>query len=216
MSAAPEARRPVARVLPPAWRAAAMTMLVFTAVLYLAEVVDVASGNRLDAEGAIQPHSVDGLLGILTAPLLHSGWAHLIGNTVPFLVFGFLAMAGGFVQWFMVTATVWVASGLGVWLFSTNATIGVSGVIFGWFVFLLVRGFFVRSFGQIALAVALFVIYGSLLWGVLPSDPMISWQAHLFGALGGLLAGYLVGRADRPTRAVPPADPFAGGVTRRI
>ncbi len=198
-----------------------MTMLLFTAVLYLAEAIDVTSGNRLDAEGVIYPHTVDGLSGILTAPLLHGSWAHLLGNTIPFLVFGFLAMAGGFAQWAAVTAVVWVASGLGVWLFAANPTLGVSGVIFGWFVFLLVRGFFVRSFGQIALAVVLFVVWGGLLWGVLPSDPLVSWQAHLFGALGGLLAGYLVGRADRPARTAGPTSPqgdrrSGGGTTRRI
>jgi membrane associated rhomboid family serine protease len=191
-------------------------MLLFTAVLYLAEAVDVTSGNRLDAEGMIYPQTVDGLSGILTAPLLHGSWAHLLGNTIPFLVFGFLAMAGGFVQWFAVTAVVWLASGVGVWLFSANPTLGVSGVIFGWFVFLLVRGFFVRSFGQIALAVVLFLIWGGLLWGVLPSDPLISWQAHLFGAIGGLLGGYLVGRADRPPRPAVGGGPLGGGVTRRI
>lgn len=198
-----------------------MTMLLFTAVLYVAEAVDVASGNRLDEDGVIVPHTVDGLSGILTAPLLHGSWAHLLGNTIPFLVFGFLAMAGGFGQWIAVTATVWIVSGLGVWLFADNPTLGVSGVIFGWFVFLLVRGFFVRSFGQIALAVALFLVWGSLLWGVLPSDPLISWQAHLFGAIGGLLAGFLVGRADRPrsgggpTPPLPGERPFDGG-TRRL
>lgn len=199
-----------------------MTMLLFTAVLYLAEAVDVTSGNRLDTEGMIYPHTVDGLTGILTAPLLHGSWAHLLGNTIPFLVFGFLAMAGGFAQWVVVTAVVWVASGLGVWLFADSPTLGVSGVIFGWFVFLLVRGFFVRSVGQIVLAVALFLVWGGLLWGVLPSDPLVSWQAHLFGALGGLLAGYLVGRADRPSRTTGPTAPlqgerpFGGGTTRRI
>lgn len=190
-----------------------MTMLLFTVVLYVAEAVDVASGNRLDADGVIVPHTVDGLSGILTAPLLHGSWAHLLGNTIPFLVFGFLAMAGGFGQWIAVTATVWIVSGLGVWLFADNPTLGVSGVIFGWFVFLLVRGFFVRSFGQIALAVALFLVWGSLLWGVLPSDPLVSWQAHLFGALGGLLAGFLVGRADRPRRPSVGDQPLSGGAT---
>ncbi len=214
MAAAPHTPRPIARVLPPAPRAAATTMLLFTALLYLAEVIDVTSGNQLDAEGMIYPHTVDGLSGILTAPLLHGSWAHLLGNTIPFLVFGFLAMAGGFGQWVAVTAVVWIASGVGVWLFSSHPTLGVSGVIFGWFVFLLVRGFFVRSFGQIALAVVLFLIWGGLLWGVLPSDPLISWQAHLFGALGGMLGGYLVGRADRPRRPAVGDQPFGSGASR--
>lgn len=202
--------RPAPRVIPSPWRPAATIMVAFTLVLYLAEVVDVISGNQLDEDGVIVPHSVDGLTGILTAPLLHGSWSHLLGNTIPFLVFGFLAMAGGLRQWFLVTAVVWVASGLGVWLFASNATLGASGVIFGWFLFLLVRGFFVRCFGQIGLAVVLFVLWGGLLWGVLPSDPLISWQAHLFGALGGLLAGYLVGRADRPARSPAGTPPLPG------
>lgn len=92
-------RRPIARVLPPSLRTAAGTMLLFTALLYLAEGVDQASGNNaLDNAGAIVPRSVDGLTGILTAPLLHLGWGHLVSNTLPFLIFGFLAMAGGFAQ----------------------------------------------------------------------------------------------------------------------
>ncbi|MBW0106768.1 rhomboid family intramembrane serine protease, partial [Pseudonocardia sp. KRD291] len=145
-------RRAIARVLPPSLRTAAGTMLLFTALLYLAEAVDQASGNALDDAGAIVPRSVQGLTGILTAPLLHVGFGHLVSNTLPFLVFGFLAMAGGFAQWFMVTALIWVASGIGVWLISPMPVLGVSGVIFGWFVFLLARGFFARSGRQIVLA----------------------------------------------------------------
>lgn len=201
-------RRPIARILPPSLRLAVLTMLLFTALLYLAEAVDQASGNHaLDSAGAIVPRSVDGLTGILTAPLLHGSWDHLAGNTLPFLVFGFLAMAGGFGQWIMVTALIWVLSGVGVWLISPNAVLGASGVIFGWFVFLLARGFFARSGRQILLAVVLFAIWGGILWGVLPSSPLISWQAHLFGALGGLLAASVVAKADR--RVARPQPPIA-------
>lgn len=202
-------RRSIARVLPPSLRAAAATMLLLTVFLYLAEAVDQASGRALDYAGMIVPRSVDGLTGVLTAPLLHVDWGHLAGNTLPFLVFGFLAMAGGFVQWFMVTALIWVASGLGVWLISPGPVLGVSGVIFGWFAFLLARGFFARSVRQILLAVVLFGVWGGILWGVLPSNPMISWQAHLFGALAGLLAASIVAKADRRLAGPPP--PVVGG-----
>lgn len=197
-------RRPIARVLPRSLRTAAGLMLLFTALLYLAEALDEASGNALDRAGVIVPRSVDGLGGVLTAPLLHGGWDHLASNTLPFLVFGFLAMAGGYVQWFMVTALIWAASGLGVWLISPGPVLGVSGVIFGWFLFLLARGFFARSARQILLALVLFGIWGGILWGVLPSNPMVSWQAHLFGALGGLFAASIVAKADRRTAGPPP------------
>ena len=198
----PTSRRSVARILPPHPVPAAILMLAFTTLLYVVEVVDQISGLALDNDGGIISRRLDGLDGILWAPFLHAGWDHLFANTVPFLVFGFLAMAGGFGQWIAVTATIWVLSGLGVWLAgpSDTATVGASGVIFGWFVFLLVRGFFARSLRQIALAVVLFGIWGSVLWGVLPSDPRISWQGHLFGALAGLLCASLVARADRGSR----------------
>jgi membrane associated rhomboid family serine protease len=108
-------------------------------------------------------------------------------------------MAGGMLQWMAVTATIWLVSGLGVWLVGPGdtSTIGASGVIFGWLVFLLARGFFARSLRQIALAVVLFAIWGGVLLGVLPGSPQVSWQGHLFGALAGLLCALLVARADR-------------------
>jgi membrane associated rhomboid family serine protease len=175
-------------------------MLVFTAVLYAVEAADMLSQGRLEREGGIYPLQLDGLDGVLFAPLLHADLPHLIANTVPFLVLGFLAMAGGFRQFLTVTATIWLLGGLGVWLtggFGSGYHIGASGLIFGWLVFLLARGFFARSGLQILMAVGLFLVWGGILFGVLPGQPGISWQAHLFGALAGLLAARLVARADR-------------------
>ncbi|HEY4421691.1 MAG TPA: rhomboid family intramembrane serine protease [Pseudonocardia sp.] len=201
---APASRRPIARVLPPAPVRSLFLMLVFTGVLYVAEFVDQLTALRLDDDGIV-PRTLDGLDGILWAPLLHAGWPHLLANTVPFLVFGFLAMAGGFRQFVVVTAMIWLLGGLGVWLIgpANTSTIGASGLIFGWLVFLLARGFFARSGRQILLAVALFVIWGGILFGILPGQAGISWQAHLFGAVAGLLAARLVARADRRSRPAP-------------
>jgi len=201
------------RVLPASPVRALLTMLLFTGLLYVVEAADTVTGGALDAEGGIEPRELDGLDGVLFAPLLHGGWAHLAANTVPFLVFGFLAMAGGIRQFAVVTATIWLLGGLGVWLLGPADTnhIGASGVIFGWLVFLLVRGFFARSGRQILLAVVLFMVWGSVLWGVLPSDPDVSWQGHLFGALAGLLAARLAGRADRPVASAPQPRPTLNG-----
>lgn len=131
-----------------------------------------------------------------------------MANTVPFLIFGFLAMAGGIRQWIGVTAVIWLVGGLGVWVTGGgpgDVHLGASGVIFGWLAFLLVRGFFARSPRQIALAVVLLVIWGGLLWGVLPSQSGVSWQGHLFGALAGILAARLFIRpAPRAPRPVTP------------
>lgn len=179
-------------------RASLLLIVAFTTLLYVSEAIDTALGGTLDDDGII-PRQVDGLDGVLWAPLLHAGWAHLLANTVPVLVLGFLAMAGGIRQFVVVTATIWIVAGLGTWLSGGENTvhIGASGLIFGWLTFLLVRGFFARSFGQIVLAVVLFMIYGGALLGVLPGQPGVSWQGHLFGAIGGLLAARLVASADR-------------------
>jgi membrane associated rhomboid family serine protease len=198
---APAPRR-TARVLPRNPVASALFMLLFTAGLYVVEAVDIVSGGALDQEYGIQPLNVDGLDGVLFAPLLHGNWAHLMANTVPFLVLGFLAMAGGVRQFIVVTATIWILGGIGVWLTGGAGThIGASGVIFGWLVFLLTRGFFARSGLQILMAVGLFFVWGGILFGVLPGQPGVSWQAHLFGALAGLLAARLVARSDRRAAA---------------
>ncbi|RKT83115.1 Rhomboid family protein [Saccharopolyspora antimicrobica] len=177
---------------------AAVGMLIATAALYGIEFYDqVNPAARLDDNG-ILPRDVSGLDGILWAPLLHVDWAHLWANTLPFLVLGWLVLAGGVGQFIAVTATVWVIGGVGTWVVGAPAYhIGMSGVIFGWMVFLLVRGFFQRSVAQILVAVALFFYWGGMLWGVLPGKEGISWEGHLFGALGGLLAAWLVARSTR-------------------
>ncbi|MGH3761830.1 rhomboid family intramembrane serine protease [Actinophytocola sp.] len=200
-------RNPANRILPPNPVAAAIVIASFTALLFLIEAIDAILPANLDNLG-IQPRTLGGLDGILLAPLLHAGWSHLFANALAILVFGFLAMSGGIGPWVAVTATVWLTSGIGVWLTGADGvTVGASGIAFGWLAFLLVRGVFNRSFGQLAVAAVLFVYWGSMLFGVLPGEPGISWQGHLFGALGGILAAWLVTLANRRSRQ--PATPAA-------
>jgi membrane associated rhomboid family serine protease len=169
-------------------------------VLWVLEFYDQLTGQQLDQDGIV-PRTTTGLEGILWAPLLHGGFAHLIGNTAPFLIFGFLVLANGLRRFVTVTALVWLLGGLGVWLTAPDGsvTIGMSGVIFGWLAYLLVRGFFAHSGTQILLALVLFFFWGGILLGVLPGQPGISWQGHLFGALAGVLAAWLVA----PRRRAP-------------
>jgi membrane associated rhomboid family serine protease len=200
-------RRPLNRILPPNPRQAAIVIGSFAALLYLVRLIDVVLPADLD-RGGIVPRSVSGLDGILWAPLLHSGWGHLLANTLPVLIFGFLAMAGGLGQWIVVTLTIWVVSGIGVWLTGSGLTVGASGVAFGWLAFLLVRGIFTRSLAQLGVALVLFLYWGSTLLGVLPGNPGISWQGHLFGAAAGVLAAWLVALSGRRAAAAPKApDP---------
>jgi membrane associated rhomboid family serine protease len=193
-------QNPAKRILPPHPLRAAVVIVGFTAVLYLVELANAGFFHgSLDNDG-IHARSLSGLLGIVWAPLLHVGWAHLVANTLPVLLFGFLAMAGGIGPWIAVTATIWLISGLGVWLISPDGsvTVGASGVAFGWLMFLLVRGLFNRSIWQIVVAMVLLFYWGSVLWGLLPGRADISWQGHLFGALAGILCAWLVARANRP------------------
>jgi len=191
------------RILPARPLLAAGTMVSLTALLWVLELYDQFTGGRLDNDGIV-PRTPAGLEGIVWAPLLHAGWAHLIANTLPFLIFGFLVLANGIGRFVLVTAIVWVLGGLGVWLTAPDntVTIGMSGVIFGWLAYLLIRGFFARSGTQIVLAVVLFLFWGGILLGVLPGQANVSWQGHLFGALAGVLAAWLVA----PRRRRAPAD----------
>jgi membrane associated rhomboid family serine protease len=180
---------------------AGLVIASFVALLYLVELVDTLAGHRLDAAG-VQPRDPEGLDGILFAPVLHAGWAHLAANTVPLLVFGFLILLGGITRWVAVTVVVWVVGGVGVWLTGGDHTvhIGASGLAFGWLVYLLVRGLFSHSVRQVLLGLVLLFLYGGVLIGVLPGQPGVSWQGHLSGAIGGVLAAWWLGRRERGGR----------------
>jgi membrane associated rhomboid family serine protease len=183
----------------PVWRTALLGSVAFVALLWVLEVVDQTTGSALDAEvfaNGITPRDTDGLVGILLAPLLHGGFGHLAGNTVPLLVLGFLLLLSGVPRALAVTAVVWLTAGAGVWLVGASGVhLGASVLVFGWLAFLLVRGVFARNLGQVALGLVLLVVYGGVLWGVLPGDPGVSWEGHLFGALGGIGAAAVLARA---------------------
>ncbi|MDL9944530.1 rhomboid family intramembrane serine protease [Gordonia sp. ABSL11-1] len=194
----------------PLWQRSALIMAAIAALLFVIEGVDAVTNYRLDDAG-IEPRQVDGLDGILWAPFLHADWQHLFANLIPGLVLGFLLLMSQ--RFVIVTAIVWVVSGLGVWLFAPpySITVGASGIIFGWLTYLLIRGLFNRDIWQILGGVVLFLIYGSVLWGVLPTDSGVSWQGHLFGAIGGVLAAwYLADRDRRRARKAGTQQPYPG------
>lgn len=171
-------------------------------LMWVAEIVDAIIGGDLDQYG-IEPHDADGLIGILTAPFLHAGFDHLIGNTVPFLVLGFVIAFNGAARVLAVTAIVMLIGGLGVWLLAPEHSIhiGASGVVFGYAAYLISRGAFNRSLGELLMGAAVAAIWGSaLLSGLLPRDG-ISWQGHFFGAVGGVVAAAALRRDREPQRA---------------
>ena len=158
------------------------------------EVIDLVIGQRLDSLG-IEPRTATGLIGIPLAPLLHGGFGHLLANTIPFAVLGFLTIMRGVSTFFVVTAFVTIVGGLFVWIVGSNGYhIGASGLIFGYFGYNLAMGIFERSLTSIALAVVVGVLYGSMIFGVLPGRPGVSWEGHLFGAASGAALAWLTGR----------------------
>jgi membrane associated rhomboid family serine protease len=185
-----------------------MIMFVLLAALWGLEVLDQLSGNLLDGYG-IHARELDGLPEIFSAPFLHAGWDHLISNSVPFAVLGFLVLLGGMARWIWSSLISMVSSGLAAWALSPADSIilGASGLIFGWLTYLLARGIWSRRPGQIVLAVIILLFWGGMIWGVLPTAPGISWQAHLGGAIGGILAAWLLHRGRPRGRVARVPDP---------
>lgn len=179
-------------------RDALLPPVAFVALLWVVELLDRILPAQLDANG-IDPRTEHGISGIFLAPLLHDDFAHLIGNSIPLLFLGFLIALSGTRTFIVVTAITWVGAGVGVWLFAGGPSnhIGASGLVFGWITYLVVRGVFSRDWRQIFVGVGVALIYGTALLGVLPGQPGISWQGHLFGALSGIAAAWWLRRQER-------------------
>lgn len=170
----------------------------FVAVMWILEIVDIVLGGALNSYG-VRPHQLIGLRGIVFAPFLHGGLGHLIANTIPFLVLGWFVMLQETRDFFVVTGITMLVSGLGTWLVgsSNSVHIGASGIIFGYLGFLLLRGYFERNFPSILLSLIVGFLYGGTIWGVLPIQYGVSWQMHLFGFIGGVIAARLLARRKK-------------------
>ncbi len=169
-------------------------------LMWGSELVDAVPGVQLDRYG-IEPRDVDGLAGVAAAPFLHVGFGHLISNTVPFVLMGAAIAAGGLRRILLVTAIVALVSGLGTWLVAPAGTIhlGASGVVFGYATYLIVRGIFSRRPAQLAVGALVIVLWGSALLAGLGPQEGVSWQGHLFGAIGGVLAARVLAVRERGT-----------------
>jgi membrane associated rhomboid family serine protease len=177
----------------PGW--AALVMLLLLAGLWMLEFLDQLSGHQLDQLG-IHAREVDGMPEIFTAPFLHAGWDHLLSNSLPVYVLGFLVLLSGLARWLASSLIIIVISGMAAWSLTPAHTIilGASGLIFGWLTYLLARGIWSRRPAQVVVAALVLLVYGGLIWGIFPNGAGVSWQAHLGGAIGGVVAAWLLHR----------------------
>jgi membrane associated rhomboid family serine protease len=182
-------------------------LAVLVAVMWVSEIVDSVAGNSLDQYG-IEPRDADGLIGIFTAPFLHLGFGHLISNTIPLVTMGLAIAFAGAMRVIAVTTVVAAVSGVGIWITApeNSVTIGASGVVFGYATYLVSRGAFTRRLVDLGVGLVVIVFWGGALLGGLLPEQGISWQGHLFGAIGGVVAARMVGSQGRLD---DPAAPLA-------
>ena len=184
-----------------------IVIAVLLGAMWSLEIVDLVPSTPFDRWG-VRPRTVRGLFGIAFAPFLHVSFGHLIANTIPFVVLGAAIALGGIRQIVEVTVIVAVVSGLGVWLFGSANTVhlGASGLVFGYLTYLVTRGLIARNVWWILGGLVVLAFYGGLLWGLLPT-PRVSWLGHLFGAIGGVLAAWVLhGDHDAPEPAAVPGS----------
>ncbi|MCB8926443.1 MAG: rhomboid family intramembrane serine protease [Ardenticatenaceae bacterium] len=171
----------------------------FVALLWLIEIIDqLVFRGALDSYG-VRPRTLMGLWGILWAPLLHGSFRHLLANTGPLLILGSIVMFSRRLRdFFIISFIVTLIGGFGTWLIGPRFSVhlGASGLIFGYFGFLLLSAYFERSCRAIAIALVVLLLYSGIIWGVLPQGGGISWQTHLFGFIGGGVAAYVLSQRE--------------------
>ncbi|MGI9606641.1 MAG: rhomboid family intramembrane serine protease [Acidimicrobiales bacterium] len=177
-------------------------VVVALGIMWFVEILDtVALDDRLEGNG-IQPRDIDGLDGIAWAPFLHGSFAHLISNTIPFVLLSGLALARGFRRYLAASLIIIGFGGALVWLLAIGSNenhVGASGWVFGLFGFVIGSALLERRPLTIIAALVAVVLYGgTILFGFLPR-PGLSWEGHLFGLFAGLLAARLLVRSNRRT-----------------
>ncbi|WP_343216546.1 rhomboid family intramembrane serine protease [Deinococcus aestuarii] len=180
---------------------AALLTLVLVGGVWAQEILDqFAFGGALDGYG-ILPRDPGSVTHVLTAPFLHGGFAHLIANTVPLAVLAFMSALRGVGRFLVATLVIVVVGGFLVWLLGRGGSLhlGASALVFGYLAYLIGVGWWERTPGAVVVALVAVFLYGGAIWGVLPTNPLISWEAHLFGFVAGLLAAALLHR-KRPAR----------------
>ncbi|MFF2098628.1 rhomboid family intramembrane serine protease [Streptomyces sp. NPDC058202] len=188
-------------------RKAFFVMFAFLAIVWLVQLANSADHYALSRDHGVVSGDLGTLPDILSAPFLHWSWAHIESNSGPLFVFGFLAAYRGVVRFLGLSLLVAVTSGLTVWLFESGGvdTVGASGLIFGYFGYVVVRGLFDRHLIDTLIGVVMAASFAYMLTVTVPGTPGVSWLGHLGGLAGGLLGAWLF--RDRHPRNTPPPTP---------
>ena len=172
------------------FRQAVFTVLAFLLLLWMLELADAGFDLHLSRLG-VYPRELNGLWGILFAPLIHGSWQHLISNSVALAILGVVLLYGYPRSAIPALVFVYLGSGLGVWLFARSSYhFGASGLTHGMMFFIFVSGILRRDKLSIALSMIVFFLYGGMVWTIFPQQPGISYESHFFGALTGILAAF--------------------------
>jgi membrane associated rhomboid family serine protease len=173
-------------------RKALFVMVAFIAILWIIQIANWADHYQLTADYGIIPHDVARLPDIFTAPFLHFSWSHIEGNSGPLFIFGFLAAYRGVVKFLGVTLVVAITSGLGAWIFESPHSLGAgaSGIVFGYFGYIIVRGIFDKHPLDLVVGLVMALCFAYQFTVLLPQQG-IGWQDHIGGVIGGVLAGWL-------------------------
>lgn len=175
--------------------ASLLTMLAILGFMWAVEIFDYLTPGDIDYAYGIRGWDPDGLVGVFTAPFLHGGFGHLMANSLPLLVLGFVAGLRGIGKFLAASLLIIVIGGVGTWFTSPGTyTVGASGLVFGYFGYVVARGLFDRRLLDVVLGLGVAAAYWSILAGVLPGTPGISWQGHLFGLIGGVVAAWVLRR----------------------
>jgi membrane associated rhomboid family serine protease len=185
-------------------RKAFFLMVGFIGLIWVLQIANWAGRYQLDYHYGIVPRDLGRLPQIFTAPFLHFSWDHIEGNSGPLFVFGLLAAYRGVYKFLGVTLIVALTSGLAVWLFqgSHDLTVGASGLIFGYFGYVLSRGLIDRNLIDALAAVVMALSYAYILTVAIPGTPGVSWLGHLGGLIGGVACGWIF----RTRRGLPKVD----------
>jgi len=176
----------------------AIIVLLFPLILmYVVQLINVATDGAAKYYG-IHPRDPGSLWFLVSSPFIHDSWIHLFNNTLCFVIFSFVCLMKGLGYYLRVSSFIVFVGGFFVWIFGAPGSvhIGASGWVFGLWSLLIASAWFERSITNIIVALSVIAFYGGLLYGVIPQQAHISFEAHLFGALSGIMAAALFSRRD--------------------